>query len=335
MRNAVIGFAVVVVVVADGLVGHQSNAVPLPRNASSYAPGTYNESIVTPPANGGTRTYVLHIPKGYDPTKTYPLVLLFHGSHATGAQQLRVTKFAPKADHEGFIIVAPDGINKHWNDGKLPTNTNINTSVNTRINDVGFVRLLVPHLESELPIDRNRIYATGISNGGHFSQWLGCHMADVFAAIGADAGEIPTDDVPLCKPAAPISVIGIHGTADPLEPIGGGKSGGGYSTSYGGFVASAAQTMQMWATFNGCSATPTVTHIAAAVQDRTSVDEYSYSGCKAGTSVVYYMVKGMGHVWPPVQGVGLGSLFTDITGPTSQNINATDIFWAFFNAHRR
>jgi polyhydroxybutyrate depolymerase len=284
-----------------------------------------SKSIVT--ADGRTRTYVVHFPTGYTPTKTYPLVLLFHGGYATGAQELSLTKFAPKADQEGFIVVAPDGVNRHWNDGR--------GKVNTNIDDVAFVQQLISHLESELPIDRNRIYATGISNGGHFSQWLGCNMANVFAAIGADGGEMPTHAVPLCKPAAPISVVGIHGTADPLEPVGGGEGGGGYATSYGGLIASAAQTMQLWATVNGCNPTPTVTHIPPVVQDGTRVDKYSYSGCTAATSVVYYIVQGMGHVWPPVEGIGKGALLSRITGPTSQNINATDVFWDFFAAHRR
>jgi polyhydroxybutyrate depolymerase len=284
-----------------------------------------SESIVT--ADGRTRTYVLHLPTGYTRNKTYPLVLLLHGGYATGAAELRVTKFAPKADQEGFIVVAPDGIHKHWNDGR--------GRVNVNVDDVAFVRELIVRLESEFPIDRRRVYAAGISNGGHFSQWLGCNMANVFAAIGADAGEMPANVVPLCKPAAPISVVGIHGTADPLEPIQGGEGGGGYSTSYGGLITSAAQTMQLWATVDGCNPTPTVTRIPPTVEDGTYVDQYSYSGCQAGTSVIYYIVTGMGHVWPPVQGIGLGPLFTNVTGPNSHNINATDVFWDFFSHHAR
>jgi len=282
------------------------------------------ESIVT--ADGRRRTYVLHLPTGYSPTKIYPLVLVFHGGYGTGAHVLSMTQFAAKADEAGFIVVAPDGIDRHWNDGR--------GTVNSKIDDVSFVRQLINNLESRFPIDPKRIYATGISNGGIFTQRLGCELSDTLAAIGTDAGPIAAKLLPFCKPK-PIAVMGIQGTADPLTPLEGGKVGGG-SFSIGGLVASTAQTMQLWATVNGCNATPIVVNVPPTVNDGTSVDEYSHSGCTARTNVVYFIVKGMGHVWPPVEGVGNGDAsFSKITGPTSRNIKANDRMWDFFNAHAR
>ena len=281
------------------------------RNARS-------ESIIT--ADGRMRTYVLHLPTGYSPTKIYPLVLVFHGGYGTGAQILSMTQFAAKADEAGFIVVAPDGIDRHWNDGR--------GTVNSKIDDVSFVRQLINNLESRFPIDPKRIYATGISNGGIFTQRLGCELSDTLAAIGTDAGPIAAKLLPFCKPK-PIAVMGIQGTADPLTPLQGGKVGGG-SFGIGGLVASTAQTMRLWATVNGCNATPVVANVPLTVDDGTSVDEFSHSGCTAGTNVVYFIVKGMGHVWPPVEGVANGAF-----GPTSHNINATDRMWNFFNAHAR
>jgi polyhydroxybutyrate depolymerase len=104
---------------------------------------------------------VIHTPANYDLKKSYPLVLLFHGGYGSGARVLSYTRFASKADNAGFIVVAPDGVDNHWNDGRGTTNATVD--------DVGFVRQLIKALEARLAIDTRRIYATGISNGGTFA----------------------------------------------------------------------------------------------------------------------------------------------------------------------
>src|SRR5581483_9072888 len=100
-------------------------------------------------------------------------------------------------------------------------------------------------------------------------------------------------------------------------------AGGGYARAKGGIAASAKDTMKLWATVDGCNQTPTVENVPPRVNDGTRVTKYSYSGCSAGTDVVYYIVQGMGHGWPPVE----SALGAGVTGPTSHNINATDVMW--------
>jgi polyhydroxybutyrate depolymerase len=288
---------------------------PAPAQGNS-PPGTTRYSLVT---DGGTRTYNLHIPVGFSTAKTYPLVLVFHGAFGTGAIAEKQTNFDAKAGAEGFIVVYPDGIGKNWNDGR--------GTVNPDIDDVGFVRQLITLLKSLLPIDAKRIYAAGISNGGMFTERLGCELADVLAAIGPDVGPMPTNELAHCKPARPIAVLGIQGGADPLIPIGGGKMPYGK----GGDVESATATMSFWASVNGCNPTPTLVQEPPAVNDGTRVDKYTFAGCTAGTPVGYIVVQGMGHGWPPET----VALYPSITGPTSHNIKATDVMWDFFSTISR
>lgn len=287
--------------------------------ATSSDQGGTQGSIVT--SDGRTRTYVVHVPAGYDPSKSYPLVFLFHGGFGSGARFLSTTQFGAKADKEGFIVVAPDGVDRHWNDGK---------GSGPAVDDVGFVRQLIKALESRFAINPKRIYAAGLSNGGGFTERLGCELSDKFAAIGTAAGPIAGDLVSTCKPE-PIAVVGIQGTEDPLAPIRGGQAGGGYAGAKGGIAASAGDTMKLWATANGCSQPATAANIPPRVNDGTRVTKYSYTGCTAGTNVVYYIVQGMGHGWPPLE----SALGTGVTGPTSHNINATDVMWGFFRDHSR
>jgi len=272
--------------------------------------------------DGRARTYVIHYPAGYNSGKIYPLVLLFHGGGGAGAHILSQTRFAAKADQKGFIVVAPDGVDSHWNDGRGTTNTGVD--------DVGFVRQLIADLRAHLPIDPRRIYATGLSNGAVFTERLGCELSDTLAAIGTTAGPLPANLLSSCKPG-PISMVGIQGDADPGIPLSGGEMGGGREQAVGGMAASAAQTMRVWATANGCNLTPAVASVPPSVNDGTRVIKYSFTGCTAGTGVAYYVVQGMGHGWPPAQ----GAMAMRINGPTSQNINATDVMWAFFTAHPR
>lgn len=328
--NRAIRIAVIVLLllVVAGIIHHHRrqrlNFRPEPNPAqqetqeTSFGSGDYQGSMVT--ADGLSRSYLFHLPSGFSGAKSYPLVFVFHGGMGTGARMEKGTNFDAKADANGFIVVYPDGVDHNWNDGRGTTGSNID--------DVGFVRQLIVKLESRLPINAKRIYATGPSNGGMFSQRLGCDLADVLAAIGPDAGPMPADLLPACKPARPIAVVGIQGGADPLVPIDGGevKSLRLIGIGKGGMVESAATTMKFWASANGCNSDPVLVHQPPAVNDGTSVDQYSYSGCASGAPVVYYIVQGMGHVWPPH-----AAILPSISGATSGNIDATDTMWDFFS----
>jgi len=294
--------------------GFDAGAQAHPPRPQRYASTSPMGSIVT--RDGATRTYAIHIPAGYDASKTYPLVLLFHGGGGNGSHFLSRTRFGPKADKDGFIVVAPDGIDRHWNDGRGTTNPDVD--------DVGFVKQLIADLKSRLPIDEKRIYATGVSNGGFFVERLGCELSETLAAIGPDVGPMPANLLSSCKPE-PIAVVGIQGAADSGIPLNGGEMGG---NGNGGVVVSAEHTMKLWATADSCNPSPTVTSISPRVNDGTKVIKYSYAGCTAGTDVVYYVVQGMGHGWPPLEGALDGIA-------TSRNINATKVIWDFFSAHSR
>lgn len=158
-----------------------------------YKVGDYKESIKV---DGLKRTYLLHIPKGFNSAQQYPLVLLFHGGGGSGKKFAKQTDFSDYADKEGFIAVYPDGIKYNWNDGRDTTD-----AYKAGADDINFIQTLVISLKSELPIDDKRIYATGVSNGGIFSHRLGCEMSDTFAAIGTVVGPIATKLVPNCAPS--------------------------------------------------------------------------------------------------------------------------------------
>lgn len=318
--------SVILMVALGALEGCRTRRLPreeVPKLTTniSYSSGDYMESITV---DGRTRTFLLHIPKGYSDSKEYPLVMLFHGGGGSGTKVGNQTDFDEKADKEGFILVAPDGVKHNWNDGRGTTDAE-----KLGVEDIKFLRALVNNLQGKLLIDSNKIYATGVSNGGIFSHRLACDMADVFAATGPAIGSIPSNYISKCSPAKPISIVVIQGTADPFIPIDGGDTK--HKTlgiGDGGLVESADNAMKFWASKNGCTKTEKE-KLPIIVNDGTSVEKITNTNCKENTEVVYYIVNGMGHGWPPKG----GEARERISGPNTGNIDATEIFWEFFKSH--
>lgn len=295
---------------------------PAPSLGEAYKSGDYRESITV---DGRTRTYIFRVPITYSPAKAYSLVMVFHGGGGEGIKIAAQTNFPEKADKEGFIVVFPDGIEHNWNDGRDATD-----AYKLGVDDIAFVRALVTNITEKLSVDRKRIYATGVSNGGIFSHRLGCEMADIFAAIAPDVGSLAANLEPRCIPSEPVSVVVIQGTEDPFINIEGGEVKNKYFPKLGdgGIIISAEKAMRFWASKNGCVGDPIITNIPPKVNDGTRVIKKEFTACRNNTSVTYYIVEGMGHTWPPKEPQAPA-----VSGAATQNINATDVFWEFFKAH--
>jgi polyhydroxybutyrate depolymerase len=97
-------------------------------------------------------------------------------------------------------------------------------------------------------VDSKRVYATGISNAGFFSNRLACDLTDRLAAIAAVAATMPDTLLPVCKPSAPISVMFMHGSKDPLVHINGGPV-----LRDRGVAVSLTQAQEFWRKWDGAS----------------------------------------------------------------------------------
>lgn len=277
---------------------------------------------------GMTRAYLLHVP----PDPDGALVLAFHGGQEDATNQQQISGLDRLADREHFIVAYPEGIGKSWADGRGTTNAD-----RQGVDDVGFAKAVVADIATAYQVDRERVYATGPSNGGIFANRLGCEAADTFAAIAPVIGTIATKLAASCRPSAPVAVVGIVGVADPIVPFKGGEVGITLNgASAGGFVESSRDTQALWASLNRCDTSFSVTTLLSRVQDGTSVTRHAYGRCRANADVVWYEIEGGGHRWPPHQAQGMAQRVANRTlGVSSQNINASEIIWAFFAAHRR
>jgi polyhydroxybutyrate depolymerase len=277
--------------------------------------------------NGRERTCLIHVPVG-KLTGRLPLVLVLHGGGGTAAGMIKLTRnrFNELADVRGFYAAYPQGIRKHWNDFR---DDPIDYAHRERIDDSGFISALIDRLAAEYPIDPDRVFATGISNGGFMSYRLGCELSPKIRGIAPVAATLPAGADKKCKPAKPVNVVIINGTDDPLVPF-----NGGYVTVLGrrrGEILSTEDTVRFWTRADECTSTPATGELPDRdPDDGTRVKEQTFGTCGRGVRVVLYRVEGGGHTWPG----GKQYLSRRFIGNTSYDFNACDVIWEFFSSSR-
>ena len=272
---------------------------------------------------GITRTYRLHLPRDLSSTSAVPLVLVFHGGGSTAAAMERLTRFSELADRERLAVAYPQGLSNHWNDGRDPAVMGARGDVD----DVPFVAALIDELVREGRVDRQRVYATGLSNGAIFSHYLGARLSDRIAAIAPVAGGIADRFRPTFHPGAPVSVLMLQGTADPFVPIAGGEVRG----TRGRLIATE-QAIELWVKANSCRG-PAISRDLPDVDpaDGCRVTSHTWSGGRDGTEVIYDELKGGGHTWPG----GPQYLPQLLVGRVCRDLDASAIIWEFFARHRK
>jgi polyhydroxybutyrate depolymerase len=157
-------------------------------------------------------------------TKGAALVVVMHGSGGNSAQARTATGygFDRLADEHKFAVVYPNGYDGYWNACNLVGEYDANK---INIDDVGFLTALVDKLAQEIGIDPSRVYATGISRGGHMAFRLALEAPARFRAVAAVAANVPVPANFKCNPTGQgtSSVMIMNGTKDPLNPYDGGE----------------------------------------------------------------------------------------------------------------
>ncbi len=134
-----------------------------------------------------------------------------------------------------------------------------------------------------------------------------------------------------------VAILAFHGTADPILHFNGGVGTAVLNNALSGKTTPAPSlpptdlngkgypaNVKAWAAKDDCNRQPSDRHVAAHVVLRTY-------RCPVGAAVEFYIVLGGGHAWP---GSKLSASLASITGPSTFEINATDIIWDFFRQHR-
>jgi polyhydroxybutyrate depolymerase len=263
---------------------------------------------VTIQSGGMARTFHVYVPASYDASKPSMVVFVFHGytQHGVGSDIFAieyVSQMDPVADAQGFLVVYPDGVQNSWNAG-----TCCGGAVTAMVDDVGFFDDMLAKISSTYCLDPKKVYAAGLSNGGFFSNRLGCERANVVAAIGPVAGPL---DITPCTPSRAVPIFEVHGTADPVVPYNGGGVSGADSVS---------QAITTWEGLDKCTdpmASNVYTNGAATCTAETM--------CAGGAAVELCVIQGGGHQWPGGK--------DDLLGTFSSDLDTSTKMVTFFQAH--
>jgi len=266
---------------------------------------------------GHRRVVIVHVPSRYTSSKAVALVLNMHGSGSTAQDQESFSGMDAASDEHTFIVAYPQGLivagsGFDWNVPNVPL-VGGTYAPTASANDVTFLVNLVSVLESTYCINRNEVYATGMSGGGRMASQLACDASGVFAAVAPVAGlRFPAP----CPSTRPVAVVAFHGTADPIDPY------KGHGQAYWTYPVKVAASL--WAGQDAC-ATP------ATIQQHNGYTLTAYARCNGGAGVELYSLKGEGHEWPggPTQ----SPLITDVLGPQSDAVSANEVMWSFFMKH--
>jgi polyhydroxybutyrate depolymerase len=284
-------------------------------------PGT--DEKVTTTSGGAERWYYRRVPPVYDGTSPVPVVVDFHGYSEGSTVHLQMSDLGSLGDAEGFVTVTPEGT------GPVPR---WDTAFDSA--DMLYVGDLLDELDATLCVDRQRIYATGLSNGAFMTSAVACVYSDRFAAFAPVAGVQTPDD---CEPTRPTPLITFHGTADTFVAYEGGLGVDALDLpapdGSGSTIQDAAppellegtpvpDVVHAWAVRNSCDVEPTETDVA----DDVVLTTYACDDA----DVQFYRIDGGGHSWP---GSEFSQRIESVLGFTTMSISANELIWDFFVAH--
>jgi polyhydroxybutyrate depolymerase len=239
-------------------------SAPAPATqASSAAAGPCAKGAPAPPERvtaGGLDT-ILRVPASARGHRA-PLVLALHFASGTGAEMERNSRLTPEARRSGFAVAYPSASQNHFWDASA---------------DYARLGRTLDAVQRVACIDPSRVYVSGISNGGFMATVLACRMAGRVAAAALFAPGIGgTGD---CSPSRPVSILEIHGTADPIVPYRSATP----DQDVPAFVAA-------WARRDGCSSSSRTQRV------RGPVTVFEWPGCRAGAQVQHLRLAGGRHI---------------------------------------
>lgn len=259
---------------------------------------TINDSILI---NGIYRQFIIYVPSIYKSSQPTPLIFNFHARNSNAWKQMRYGDFRKISDTANFIILHPQGLKDnsgvtHWSLG------------HSKIDDIGFLISLYSYIVSNYNINLDRVYSTGMSNGGYMSYYLACNMSDKIAAIASVTGAMGSFMQLNCRPTHPTPILEIHGTDDVIVPFNNIINGINY-----------------WRDYNNCNLKADTTYIPNFnLEDLSTVEHIVYSNGNNNVSTELFKIINGEHTWPGAK---------RLKGVTNYDINASIEIWKFFSRY--
>ena len=258
---------------------------------------------------GLDRYYLIYTPTTITDNDEAPVLFALHGYGSSAETHKAYTMHEPFANTNKAIVVYAQGYkletaltssSSHWNVGAW--------TIGSTVDDIDFINTVIDLIDDKAVINKNRIYSSGMSNGGFMSYNLACNLSSRIAAIISVTGSFSTEMLADCNPEHPTPVMQIHGTLDPTVPFNGNSALG---------MVPIETTLEFWADYNLCNPVPEISVIDF-FDLGMSVDHKVYKECQNNVRVELFKSSGMDHTWPIESIYGVG---------------ATKEIWSFINQY--
>ncbi|MEI9948750.1 MAG: PHB depolymerase family esterase [Pseudomonadota bacterium] len=297
-------------------------ATRLPSVATRHAPvvtpalGAPPVASVSASADAGDPAHafdppaLLRLPDSLQAGERVPLLLVLHGFGVSSNLLIVKAGLNALADRKKFAYLAPEGARDalgrpFWNAGKSCCDLD-----HRQPDDVKRLRELLDANLSLASIDPKRVFVIGYSNGAFMAQRLACDVGDRLAGVVSVAGASPSAELP-CAQNSALSVLEIHGDADPVVHYGGGTVFDRTDVEAHG---SALETAKYWAQHLSC---------VGALRDVNSIDLEPHVPERETTVQRYDDCRGAVELWT-VRG---GGHYVALQPP------ALEAIWGFVQAH--
>ena len=278
---------------------------------------------------GFDRSYLVQPAPGARGAGRLPVVVLLHAGSQSAEDVWRETSLPTLGAREGFLIVAPEALDRHWNDVR---GASIAGNPASTVDDVRFLRAVIAEVIAQDHGDPSAVFMVGSSHGGFMTMRFACDAGETLRAAASLLSTMPDALARNCKSPRPLPWLAVNGTEDPAVPFRGQVDGTVRRGETQAALRSADDTFRFWADRAGCAA-PTARE---AITDQASDDRHRWaerivrSNCVSGQVSQQVVLHGSGHVIP-----GLASdnrLAERAVGPAAPELDGGTLVWMHFKA---
>jgi len=282
------------------------------------------------------RCWLTHVPEQVNGSELVPLIIDLHGWSLSAFEQRGLSGFDQIADEYGAILLHPEGLalggdpamggsEESWNAGWCCAD-----AVANGIDDLGFLDRLIDIAIEVHPVDPDRVYVTGWSNGCAMSYYLSFHYSEKIAAMACMAmyllGDIPSE-------YKPIPMMEIHGVLDDnvwyawgARPVLFNPSSWFDNSAY---ETGAVENLYEVANYNGCTGSLPDINDANALYSIQG-----FSDCENGAEVHLVTLYGGTHN-PYEKDFGSPDQFPRYVPGNGGLVASTQIAWEFMSQHSK
>lgn len=162
--------------------------------------------------NGTEHAYQCSVPAIPAGPDSLPVIVAIHGKGDNGHDFLVGTNLGSA----NAIVAAPTGSGLAWSPAPY--------AITTVEEDTALIQAIIADIVATYPVDPDRVYLAGFSNGGGFAAVLAVNNPEAYAGVATVSGAIRVDLEEVAH-GTPIDYLNIHGTWDDVVPYAGQDRG--------------------------------------------------------------------------------------------------------------